>query len=679
MALQYALLLGCIPVTALMAQALSGTISLERNGDLAIEMVAGIDHYLMRELERAAAQKGNPSRDELKSMLGIREENLLSSKPVKIGESEGNVSRVRWAVVPGLFAEGVLLHPTRAKKGSVVVLTDAGADDSPVARRMAAEGYVVLVPILIDRRDTWSGNPAVKMTNQPHREWLHRQLFPVGKHIIGVEVQKVLAALEWFGEGKKVELRGTGEGGLVAMMAAALDDRFSRVTITGAFEPRERVWSQPIYRSIWGQLRSHGDAEIVSLIRAEKIVIQGTDYPEMDGAPTATNDRRGAAPGKLVAPLRDAVEREFSKVRNSAVRLSFEESAGESQAFPGYPLQLSRYQQNAVEEMTEYAQRLVRQSDRERLKFAQGKDQTALRQYLWEEVLGKLPDPAGALHAETRVIYDEPSYTGYEIYLPVLGEVYAYGILLVPKDLKAEERRPVVVTQHGLDGRPQFLVKAADERQKTVYQEYAARLAQEGFIVYAPQNPYIGDETFRVLLRKATPLKLSLFSFIIAQHQRTLEWLKTLSFVDPSRIGFYGLSYGGKTAMRVPSLLDDYALSICSGDFNEWIWKITSIDAPFSYMFTKEYDMLEWNLANTFNYAEMAALISPRPFMVERGHRDPVGIDEWVAYEYAKVRRAYDEAGLGHRTAIEFFNGQHQIHGAGTFEFLRQHLNWRRK
>ncbi len=679
MALQYALLLSCIPVTALMAQPLPGTISLERTGDLAMEMVAGIDHYLMRELEKSATQKGNPSRDELKSMLGIQEEKLLSSKPVKIGESEGNASRVRWAVVPGLFAEGVLLRPARAKKGSVIVLTDAGADDSLIARRMAAEGYAVLVPILIDRKDTWSGNPAVKMTNQPHREWLHRQLFPVGKHIIGVEVQKVLAALEWFGEGKKVELRGTGEGGLVAMMAAALDDRFSRVTITGAFEPRERVWSQPIYRSIWGQLRSHGDAEIVSLIRAEKIVIQGTDYPEMDGAPTATNDRRGAAPGKLVAPLRDAVEREFSKVRNSAVRLSFEESAGESQAFPGYPLQLSRYQQNAVEEMTEYAQRLVRQSDRERLKFAQGKDQTALRQYLWEEVLGKLPDPAGALHAETRVIYDEPSYTGYEIYLPVLGEVYAYGILLVPKDLKAEERRPVVVTQHGLDGRPQFLVKAADERQKTVYQEYAARLAQEGFIVYAPQNPYIGDETFRVLLRKATPLKLSLFSFIIAQHQRTLEWLKTLSFVDPSRIGFYGLSYGGKTAMRVPSLLDDYALSICSGDFNEWIWKITSIDAPFSYMFTKEYDMLEWNLANTFNYAEMAALISPRPFMVERGHRDPVGIDEWVAYEYAKVRRAYDEAGLGHRTAIEFFNGQHQIHGAGTFEFLRQHLNWRRK
>jgi hypothetical protein len=70
----------------------------------------------------------------------------------------------------------------------------------------------------------------------------------------------------------------------------------------------------------------------------------------------------------------------------------------------------------------------------------------------------------------------------------------------------------------------------------------------------------------------------------------------------------------------------------------------------------------------------MAMLIAPRPFMVERGHRDPVGEDEWVAYEYAKVRRYYDEAGIGDRTAIEFFNGGHRINGVGTVEFLRKFL-----
>jgi hypothetical protein len=62
--------------------------------------------------------------------------------------------------------------------------------------------------------------------------------------------------------------------------------------------------------------------------------------------------------------------------------------------------------------------------------------------------------------------------------------------------------------------------------------------------------------------------------------------------------------------------------------------------------------------------------------MVERGHNDGVGIDEWVAYECAKVRRVYDQLGIGNRTAIEFFDGPHTIHGVGTFEFLHENLYW---
>jgi hypothetical protein len=155
-----------------------------------------------------------------------------------------------------------------------------------------------------------------------------------------------------------------------------------------------------------------------------------------------------------------------------------------------------------------------------------------------------------------------------------------------------------------------------------------------------------------------------------------LNWLSALPFVDPERIGFYGLSYGGKTAVRVPPLLDRYALSICSGDFNEWVWKTTTVLDQQSYMLTKEYDMYEFNFANTVNYAELAELMVPRPFMVERGHDDPVSVDERVAFEYARVREFYDKLNLGELTEIEFFNGPHEIHSKGTFEFLKKHLNW---
>ncbi|HEY1068109.1 MAG TPA: hypothetical protein VGE52_18445, partial [Pirellulales bacterium] len=145
--------------------------------------------------------------------------------------------------------------------------------------------------------------------------------------------------------------------------------------------------------------------------------------------------------------------------------------------------------------------------------------------------------------------------------------------------------------------------------------------------------------------------------------------------VDPDRIAFYGLSYGGKTAMRVPALVEDYALSICSADFNDWIEKNASTTSPQSYVWTDEYEIFEFDLANTFNYAEMAALIAPRPFMVERGHFDGVGTDDAVGREFGRVLNLHQaRLKLTDHCCIEWFDGPHTINGKGTFEFLHEKL-----
>jgi hypothetical protein len=129
--------------------------------------------------------------------------------------------------------------------------------------------------------------------------------------------------------------------------------------------------------------------------------------------------------------------------------------------------------------------------------------------------------------------------------------------------------------------------------------------------------------------------------------------------------------------MRVPPLVANYCLSICSGDFNDWVWKNASTRSPYSYVSLPEYEIFEFNLGSTFSYAEMAALIAPRPFMVERGHFDGVAPDETVAYEFAKVRYVYEaRLRLRDQCVIEWFTGPHTIHGQGTFDFLHVHLNW---
>ncbi len=90
--------------------------------------------------------------------------------------------------------------------------------------------------------------------------------------------------------------------------------------------------------------------------------------------------------------------------------------------------------------------------------------------------------------------------------------------MTVPKDIKQGERRPVVVCQHGLEGRPQDTV---GEPGFKYYDAFATRLAERGFITFAPQNLYIFGDRFRTLQRKANPLKLTLFSLITVQHQRS--------------------------------------------------------------------------------------------------------------------------------------------------------------
>lgn len=740
MASRTCLLALCITAVAF-TQPLPGTRPLQTQDDPAREMVEGIHRYLDGATAQAADRRPAPDRERLRRILGAVDARVPSPAPkldVEVGESavlaRGSgfrVEAVRWPVMANVEGEGLMLSPDGLPAARIVAVPDADwtpemlaglapgvPPEAQFARRLAESGCLVLIPTLVDRRDDFSANPEIgRWTNQPHREFLYRMAYEVGRHIIGYEVQKVLAAVDWFAAGRParpVGLAGYGEGGLIALAAAALDVRIRAVLVSGYFGPRENLWQEPIYRNLWRFLSEFGDAGMAALVAPRGLIIETAPPPAVGGPPPETKQRRGAAPGRLSAPslaeVRSEVERarpQFSRLvarerlrlieaavpgSNPALKALLEDlgvraalaPAGPAPQLLGVPRDPAVRLRRQFDQLVAFTQELVRRSEKVRREFWKRADASSLqawerstdwyRRYFWQEVMGRLPDPSEPPEAGTRRLYDEPRWTGYEVRLPVWRDVFAYGILLVPKDLGPGERRPVVVCQHGLEGRPQDTLES---RHADTYARFAARLAEEGFVVWAPQNPYIGGDRFRQLQRKANPLGLSLFSFIIGQHQRALEWLASLPFVDARRVGLYGLSYGGKTAMRVPAVLNGYALSICSADFNEWVWKNTSVEEPFSYLFTGEYEMPEFDLASTFNYAEMAALIVPRPFMVERGHRDGVGVDEWVAYEYAKVRRRYGDLGISERTAIEFFPGPHRIHGVGTFEFLRRHLGRR--
>src|SRR5262249_4971827 len=758
----------------LWGQALPGTKLLEEKADFARVMVDGIGKYLDRETAasvekrkaywkpdysslEAYVKSANLNRERLKKIIGVVDRRLpprleyveTTDEPALVGKTkEYAVYAVRWPVLPGIDGEGLLLEPTGKTTGFVVAIPDADwtpemlvglapgvPAEAQFPRALAESGCRVLVPRLIDRKDTWSGSDRVnRWTNQTHREFVYRMAYQMGRHIIGYEVQKILAAIDWSRQwDKEISIRigiyGYGEGGLLALYSGALDDRIKVTCVSGYFGSRERLHEEPIYRNVWSLLRQFGDAELLRLIIPRSVILEHAPL-DVKPPPPARAGRAGAAPGTASAPLLKLARNEIGRVMNTmpdrkafplkrvselmslglmvdekgirvpkapvvaATVSTFIEELGSpaknatgggapTDARKGFDSALRQRRQ--VEQLVAYTQNLLPEAAAKRDDFfwkkldtsspdAFKKSQEPLRKYFAEEIIGELPKPTKPLNPRTRQIYDTPKFTGYEVVLDLYEDVICYGILLVPKDIKPGEKRPVVVCQHGLEGRP---TDVCDPFKKTqYYNSFGAQLAERGFVVFAPQNPYIFKNDFRQLVRKANPLGLTLYAFIVQQHEPILDFLTSLPFVDASRIAYYGLSYGGKVAMRIPVLVGRYCVVICSGDFNEWIWKNITLDWVNSYMFGGEYEMYEFDLGNTFNYAEMAALIAPRPFMVERGHHDPVGLDEYVAFEYAKVRRFYARLGMPERTEIEWFNGGHVINGQATFAFLHRHLNF---
>lgn len=759
-----ALAVGMVGSDGLFAAPLSGTEPLRTQGDLSKQMVAGIDGFLTQETERMASDRTKfwkrdfssvaaynrsvtTNRQRLREILGVIDARVpfeeieltaTSQRGSKIAETDAyEVLTVQWPALTGMSGEGLWFRQKSKTAGAVICLPDADhtpevlggfaeglPEEAEFPRRFAEQGLDVFVMTLVSRSDEFSGNAEIgKFTNQPHREWIYRQAYELGYHVIGYELQKIMALVDWLEKigVRKIGVAGYGEGGLLALYAAAIDQRIQAALVSGYFGPREALWGEPIYRNVFGLLEHFGDAELASLVAPRQLVVEHSLAPQVDGPPAPRAGRAGAAPGKIQTPERYAIEDELDRTRDffpanfetafelvygtegapvqpgsaRAIRLLSEKLGGKyNSAAPRAAVNLINHLPNAVDrqhrqvqEMVDFTQHAIIRSERQRdVTFWSGAlkskadnweiERLAHKKRFWAHWIGRFPSPQKEIQAKSREVYNEAKWVGHEVTLEVWPGVFAWGILCVPKDLKPNEKRPVVVCQHGLEGVPADTIEGPNNSGHQYYKAFAAALAERGFITFAPHNPYRGRDQFRVLQRKANPLGKSLFSIIVAQHEQILNWLESLPIVDGSRIGFYGLSYGGKTAMRVPAIIDRYALSICSADFNDWIKKNVTVHSPYSYMFTMEYEMPEFALGRMWNYAEMAALIAPRPFMVERGHDDGVAPDEWVAYEFAKVQRFYDKLGIGDRTEIEFFDGPHNINGVGTFQFLHRHLNW---
>lgn len=737
-------------------------------GDIASQLVDGVDRFLLRQIEAAMQSTGQgalslwpqpnsgapnsptayleriePLRQEYRRRIGCVDP-IAPATPwtmdIELDRESPNrlatlatagalkIVRVRWAVLEGWDATGLMIVPERIRFGAVLIpdagqmpesLCGNGDDSNRNALQLAQAGGLVIVPQVVSRHREARMGRAI-MTDQ---EFVYRSAFELGRHLLGYQVQQCIAAidrLKLHHADLPILVGGWGEGGWVALATGASDVRVDCTLVAGHFGPRDGTWQEPIHRNVHGLLPRFGDAQLACLIAPRALIVDETPGPDV------TIDGQGGAPGRLLGPAPEAARREAQRARTDLAAWnltpSIQSLAPQASSKPDRiqnhalalalsQLRLDGLTQNTAQSAMEAAEQLRIEGSWERLpspdsrrlailqdldRFQQrvldrvhlerdahwkGLDTSSLdafqrtvqpyHQEFREQIIGVWNQERAPLRPRTRLVYDREKWRGYEVVLDVFDEVIAYGVLLVPKTDAPIAKRPCVVFQHGLEGRPTDTIVG----DHPAYHDVSAQLAEQGYVVFAPQNLYLFGDRFRTLQRKSNLIGKTLFSTIVAQHEQIVKWLGSLPEVDPDRIAFYGLSYGGKSAMRIPAVVPEYCLSICSADFNDWVWKNASTSSPYSYVWTMEYEIFEFDLGPKFNYAEMARLIAPRPFMVERGHFDGVAPDERVALEYAKVQRLYAaQLGIPDRSRIEWFAGPHTIHGVGTFEFLKQHL-----
>jgi len=156
----------------------------------------------------------------------------------------------------------------------------------------------------------------------------------------------------------------------------------------------------------------------------------------------------------------------------------------------------------------------------------------------------------------------------YNIGMTIFGSIKAedgqtlYTRLIEPYDFDSLKQYPVIVYVYG--GPHAQLITDTWLGGAGIYLNY---LAQEGFLVFTLDNRGSADrgEAFEQCIhRQCGQLEMR-------DQLKGIEWLKTLSYVDPDRIGCDGWSYGGfmSTSLKI-NHPEVFKVSVAGGPVLDW-------------------------------------------------------------------------------------------------------------
>ncbi|MGI9069383.1 MAG: alpha/beta hydrolase family protein [Pyrinomonadaceae bacterium] len=300
---------------------------------------------------------------------------------------------------------------------------------------------------------------------------------------------------------------------------------------------------------------------------------------------------------------------------------------------------------------------------------------------LLQKLLGELPKSKPTLAAK---ITEETSHDGYilrKLVFQTEPNEFVPSYLLVPKNLRG--KAPVIICPHqttqagkkepaGLAGNPQL--------------QTALHLVKRGFVTFTYDAICFGErhDAASGHYGDAIPFyrkhpRWSLIGKMVWDLGRAIDYLQTLDFVDPARIGSIGHSHGGITTLfsmafddRIKAGASNCGFDTFRIDGNVWRWShATALMPRLGFYVGSPHINMDFYRAvpdsevvqTPFDMHELLALIAPRPLFLSTSDEDFVFPNAgWSARRsLARLEPVYRLLNAPGNIQGHFFNGGHSF------------------
>lgn len=256
--------------------------------------------------------------------------------------------------------------------------------------------------------------------------------------------------------------------------------------------------------------------------------------------------------------------------------------------------------------------------------------------------------------------------------------------VLVPKKGKAPY--PAVLAPHGHSSGGKYSPAGRRDipeiaKQIEVYNyDYGVQLCRAGFIVFCPDARGFGERqeeyakanllssSCQFINNMAYPLGQTVTGMWAWDLHRLTDYVITRPDADAKRLGCAGLSGGGLQTLWASAFDARIRCAVISGYLYGYKGSLLDLHANCSCNYVP-------HLYEYVDMGDVAALIAPRPLLIETGDKDPLngasGVRN-VTSQVAIIRRAYRLLGAEDHLYHDIFPGEHRWNGVHAIPWMKR-------